>query len=365
MAKKKKSSLKDVLKQRRVLLFLLGFAIVGSLIVFARAATVSDQLIAINNLAFSYSGGGIISIDRDANNNITSYTRPRAIDVSKDEIVYCTPQNEGVVTFRELTAEEKDYLQSNLITQAPEITSTSQAVSLILDEPTVYVDGFADSDSIDSYTKSGQPAFVDGAITYLEQLCSVPGEAIPSGSSPDIIIAQNSDQQRIFNSVAETLAPKAYAGGTTPTTNINATIVSTFEAGLRTRLANTRSSAGKKSVVSTICINTASKDWSTVMAWENVLYHDKIPNRMVEECGPGWNWVGENVGRCSLKTTANTTYLQNDIQKCWNEFMESTGHRDNILDGRMTNFGTGAAISRDSKYIFVTQKFWGGRLIPK
>lgn len=362
---------KKIVKHKKLFLFLLGFTIVGSLIVLARAATVSDQLFAQNNLAYSYTKGGSVTIERDSDGNVTSYTRPRSIDVSKDEIVYCTPENEGVITFRSLTAEEKNYLVNDLFAQKPTISSVqSQTEPSVLDEPRLYIDGFIEGFNGDSYTESDQPALLEQASTYLEKLCSVPGQAIPSGDSPDIILSQKSDKSNnLFNTVAQTLVPKAQAGGTAPPPPPPGPEFAPnpkYEELMRPMFAATRRQYKLQAAINAECLNNAARDWSKVMAQLGYIRHTSVVAILPEaKCGTGWTWLGENVGVCNQVDPNNAELFKRDVQHCWDTFMASTGHRDNILYPYIVNYGIGAYTSGDGTRVYITQLFWAGRVIPK
>lgn len=365
---------KTITKHNKLFVFLLGFTIVGSLIVLARAATVSDQLFAQSNLAYSYTEAGSVSIERDENQNVISYTRPRTIDVSKDEVVYCTPENEGVITFRTLTTEEKNYLANDLFVQKPTISSTQeQSNPSVIDDARVYIDGFTEGFNGDSYTESSQPALIEEARAYLEKLCSVPGQAIPSGDSPDIIISQKASDNSLVNTVAQSLIPKAYAGGGTappppppPPPGPYFAPHPEFEKAMRPMYTSIRNQYKLQIPVNAECLNNAARDWAKVQAQLGYSRHtDDLSLLPVRYCGDGWTGLAENVGAFRVTSLTDLTKIKADAQAGMDAFMASTGHRDNILYPPAVNYGIGAYTSGDGKFVYVTQIFWAGRLIPK
>ncbi|MCA9342744.1 CAP domain-containing protein [Candidatus Saccharibacteria bacterium] len=359
-----------LLLQNKILLFLLGFAVIGSLIVIVRAATsVSEELYTSSNLAYSYSTGGAISVDRNNNGEVTSYTRPRAIDVSKDGYLYCTPADMADITYRALTRQEQDYLSGDLFYTRPTVTvDPSEDGPFIADEPTIYIDGFNSQLNGSSYAQSDYYELVKKSAEHLEQLCSVPGEAIPSGDSLNIILSQASAEQgEWYQPVAELLAPKAFAGGQPSPSGVNYFgINADFETYQHLLMANTRKSNGIPATQATSCLNTAARAWTVVMVNLTYIKHSNpISDLPVKYCGDGWTKLGENVGVVGLQKPNDKASSELSSQAVFNAFMNSPGHKANILDRQYTHHGIGAYTTSDGKRVFVTQTFWRGKALPK
>lgn len=371
MAKKSKNSkLIKFFTSRKIILFLVGFAVIGSLIVIVRAATsVSNELYTSSNLAYSYSSGGATTVERNNNGEIISYSRPRSIDISKDGYLYCTPPNKADVTYRELTAQEKKYLSEDLFYTRPTVAiDLSSDVSFIADKPTLYIDGFTAGLNGASYSESDYPKIVKAASEYLEQLCDSPGAPIPSGDSLNIILSRAETKAgEWYQPVAELLAPKVYAGGQPSPSGVNYFGVNTdHEAYQHVLLANARKSNGMPATQATSCLNSAARDWTVVMVNLTYIKHSNPINKLPEKyCGGGWTKLGENVGVVGLVKPNDKSASELASQTVFNAFMNSPGHRANILDRQFTHHGIGSYTSPDGKRVFITQTFWQGKALPK
>ncbi len=80
--------------------------------------------------------------------------------------------------------------------------------------------------------------------------------------------------------------------------------------------------------------------WAEHLAQINKLEHSNLASGMDDQ----WKRLGENVG-----------YSSSSISKVHDQFMASSGHRANILDGRFTHVGTGVA--KANGRVFVVQMF--------
>lgn len=89
-----------------------------------------------------------------------------------------------------------------------------------------------------------------------------------------------------------------------------------------------------------------ARDWSTQMSGRGVLEHDP---GLASDTPPGAWASTENVGRTTNADAAGALHQA---------FMQSSQHRANILDERLTDFGTGVTVNgRDT---WVTQRFTAG-----
>ena len=109
-----------------------------------------------------------------------------------------------------------------------------------------------------------------------------------------------------------------------------------------------REAAGRNPVKRLDSLDGIAQTWSTQMANENRMYHNPDIRNLVSATYPGqWRSYGENV-------------LQNwcgaDGKKLVQQWMNSFGHRVNLLNPAHTHLGVGAAVA-DSKKLFSTQNF--------
>ena len=108
-----------------------------------------------------------------------------------------------------------------------------------------------------------------------------------------------------------------------------------------TELVNqSRNSVGLPSLPVNIDLYLKAQGWSSQLANDQSLYHSNLAD------GNGYNWarLGENVG------------YGYSIEQVHNAFMNSSGHRANILDGGFNRIGLGVTRSGDGRY-WVVQEF--------
>ncbi|MFU8803036.1 MAG: CAP domain-containing protein [Bradymonadaceae bacterium] len=105
------------------------------------------------------------------------------------------------------------------------------------------------------------------------------------------------------------------------------------------RINKERTNRGLKALKVCGEVRTVARKWSTKMAVENKLYHNPNFGSQI----PQWTVVAENVGRGT------------NVSGLHSAFMNSAGHRKNILDSRFTQIGLGVEV-RDGR-MWVTQNF--------
>jgi uncharacterized protein YkwD len=116
---------------------------------------------------------------------------------------------------------------------------------------------------------------------------------------------------------------------------LNAEQQSTFD-----WLNTTRKQNGRSALVTQTDAQNKAQAWAEKMAREKRMYHSTLTDGI----GSGWCALGENVGYGSTAAA---------VQKMW---MESTGHRTNILDTRWNGVGVGLARSSDG-VLYMAQVF--------
>jgi uncharacterized protein YkwD len=108
-----------------------------------------------------------------------------------------------------------------------------------------------------------------------------------------------------------------------------------------TELVNqSRNSVGLPSLEVNIDLYLKAQGWSSQLASSQRLYHSNLAD------GNGYNWyrLGENVG------------YGYSIEQVHNAFMNSSGHRANILDGGYNRIGVGVTRDGGGRY-WVVQEF--------
>jgi hypothetical protein len=111
------------------------------------------------------------------------------------------------------------------------------------------------------------------------------------------------------------------------------------------RINGQRAAIGRGSLKHIECLNTVAELWTKKMVDRGGISHNpSLANEVQYVCGGAWSILGENVG---------VGYSSDGI---FTAFMNSPGHKANIIDGRFTKVGTGAYWSPDGR-LFVTQVF--------
>lgn len=109
-----------------------------------------------------------------------------------------------------------------------------------------------------------------------------------------------------------------------------------------------RASAGRAPVGYDATLLSIVRNWSGTMAQRQDLRHNPDFGAQVFGAQPAAMRVAENVGR----TTDGVAWLHQ-------AFMDSPGHRANILDARYSNAAVGCVVEGNGQ-IWATVNFWGG-----
>jgi hypothetical protein len=112
-----------------------------------------------------------------------------------------------------------------------------------------------------------------------------------------------------------------------------------------TRINGARAAHGRYQLPHIECLNSVAEVWTERMVIAGQISHNPgLATSVNNYCGRSWDVLGENVG---------VGYSSETI---FNAFMNSTGHKANILDSRFTRTGVGAYWSSDGR-LFVTHVF--------
>jgi len=105
-------------------------------------------------------------------------------------------------------------------------------------------------------------------------------------------------------------------------------------------LNQSRNANGQPSLPVNVDLYLKASAWSNQLANDGYLHHSNLAD------GNGYNWyrLGENVG------------YGYSLEQVQNAFMNSPGHRANILDGGFNRIGVGVTRTPDGRY-WVVQEF--------
>ena len=117
-----------------------------------------------------------------------------------------------------------------------------------------------------------------------------------------------------------------------------ASALSSEESRFVTLHNNARSSRGIAKLSVQSDLTTVARRHSGRMAAKGTIWHN--PN-LANEVGGNWTVLGENVG------------MGPDVDSLFQAFMDSTGHRANILDKDYNQFGVGVVIKEGTIYVTV------------
>lgn len=335
MAKKKKLTLTQKfrnLSKRRKIVFILLFVAVGTLIIgntFAKQTTdySLDQPTELSVLSLSDNKPTVLS--KDANGKVSYESRSKSVNITTEGIVYCTPEDNGQIKIARLTSRQLSRLLDEVSRTGidPKDTSEEDATTIISNTKTLQIS--QDSDPITSTTSRSKPsAKFKQAENTIQQLCKNATEIIPDNAvpvfTPSSDVVETDPPTTGFNFI-----PKAAAGGEAPAEPQFSSAVEDDQIRL---MNHERRIRGIGLLGKSNCLTTAARKWSRHMALVNTGPHHSIIQQSVEsECGSGW-WrkIGENVGQSQ------------DSAGVFQAYMNSPGHRANILDNAYQRVGVGA-----------------------
>lgn len=101
------------------------------------------------------------------------------------------------------------------------------------------------------------------------------------------------------------------------------------------KLNQARAAHGVPRLTTRASLVAVARDWARTMASQSRLYH----NPQLTSDVSNWRWVGENVGYGPDALTVHVA------------FMNSPGHRSNILDRDFTEVGVGAVVVGDRVWV--------------
>lgn len=116
------------------------------------------------------------------------------------------------------------------------------------------------------------------------------------------------------------------------------------EATIFARVNEVRANAGASRVTRPSAMDKVARDWSATMGRtgtfvHNPRYSDQIPN--------GWSAAGENIARRSYRSSDSADAVGRALMDLW---MNSPGHRENILNPLFNRIGVGVAVANGQTY---------------
>lgn len=267
-------------------------------------------------------------VTKESNGQVKYESRGKSINVTSTGTIYCIPENDGAVKIAELTQDQLSQAISQVQSSKPTAGTTEQK------KPEASV-GRTKKLQI---SESNSPKTVEGSISQpaeglvsaekiLDQLCSSATKTIPDSQVPVFTperINKPEFKQSSTGSILSYITPKVSAGGIR-------TIAPEVEDDQIRLINNERRIHGLQQLGKSDCLTKAARTWSFHMAIVNTLYHSSLVQNIEIECGTGW-WqkLGENV------STGGTS------AEVFQAYMNSPGHRANILDGAYQRVGVGA-----------------------
>ena len=109
-------------------------------------------------------------------------------------------------------------------------------------------------------------------------------------------------------------------------------------------------------------LTSLAKEHSTSMVEYNFFSHDRYPGeRSLSYNQPPGTIRGENLSKTPTRRLIPDPYLSLQEVCEWtvSGWMESPGHRENIVESRYNETGVGVSVSEGGKYLYITQIFEG------
>lgn len=315
---------------------ILASALVGSYAIASFAATDTAQPIKRKkgNLSISYIKEQPTVAQLNGSAPATYTQRSRQVEVSSGGVVYCTPQNGAAITKRQLSSAEMKSVRAsvkatNIESQGDDIAK--DATTLVNSYRGITINNGSTTKRTYVYDPSLETASFKQAATILEGLCTGATQQIQEKEVPILTPTQGSvdttqsKSHSIFEAVSTAITPKVSAlvcdANCDPAAELDQFI----------RIGNARGASGVQGLSRLICLDDMARDRAKDMAANGALKHTAdLGGTIAFYCGGNWTpYAGENVG---IAVTSEGVF---------NAFMNSPGHRVNILKPEYTNVGVG------------------------
>ena len=114
---------------------------------------------------------------------------------------------------------------------------------------------------------------------------------------------------------------------------------------------NKRVERGRKAVRGNACIDRMAESWARHLAQANTLTHRKL-GRVLSQCNR--SYVSENLAKYPVSPGMTAADVARGTVKAW---MQSAGHRHNLLSFKPRVIGLGVAKDANGKNWFIVQNF--------
>lgn len=347
-----------------------AFVVIGSLIVYARASTVDyrAEFIANDTLALSYVDEKPSVVEKRPDKSTVYISRARTIDVSKTGTLFCTPENQGTVTEKQLSAVEQNQVNEQIKKAKNEsLPADSEKASdqvYVNDYRGLFIRDLGVSENSRIYSPDLESAYFKDTVKLLEDLCASSTAPAPGSTAPQWDIL-NTNKKSSFNQskpnpIAQAIMPKAEASAATPAGAAYGPDTRHEDVQSALYLA-ARKNAGVPATIRVKCLDVAAREWAKTMAADDILRHSNPLARLPELfCGQTWEKIGENVGVQGIavgnddNASAQAAYII--VQAYWN----SPGHKANMLDPAYQYHGIGSWKTADGTKIYTAHSFWRG-----
>lgn len=337
MAKQSKNKKNPNIKKLQLVVIVL-IALIGMLAltgIFAQSSKGDYSLkVPTEQTAISLSDNRPLVATKDDSGRITYESRGKSINVTTSGTVYCTPPNDGdikvaTISDKQLTETIKQ-LDNNRLTDG--LQKNDKLTATVGDNTKLQLSDSSKPTTIEGNTNQ-TPESITNAEQALDLICSQATTTIPSSQAPAFVPkSSNSTEYTPASpqSWLRHLVPTASAGGTTPTV-VEPRLAPEVEADHINRANQERRNRNLTLMGKSDCLTKAARTWSRQMAIVDTLYHSPLVQTVETECGRDW-WrkIGENVG------------YGPDTASLFQAYMNSPGHRANILDPAFQRIGVGA-----------------------
>lgn len=341
-----------------IVLFLLIFVAIGSAIVVTNAQSNPpaksrrpQQKLLLN---YSDEKPSIVSVKDGV---VTYISRPRNIDVTADNSLYCTPENNGDITTRRLNSDEQAQVSLQIEKsrsaqiQDANTTDTKKVNSsrglAIRDGGSFKNTRYSDRDTETAYFKQ--------TADFLESLCNKPANQIKEDATPEIVASRDASPS-LAQQTRNLILPKANAGGVTYDT--------TAEDAQHIRLAQYRTQNRLAATTRDNCLDVWARRWAEQMAKDRWLRHSNLTAQYYNNCPAAPNGYvglevrfGENIGYWDIPVTDDPAVSRDASNITFNNFINSPEHNSNMLNPIWQFHGMGAYKTADKTKIYIVQAF--------
>lgn len=317
-------------------------ALVGSLALggtFAQAENNDYRLKSgVEQTTLSLTNEKPTTASRDASGKVSYSSRGKSIDVTVTGKIYCTPEDSGQVKVANISQEQLQsalsQIRNNQATQSK--TEVDGAKANIGNSKGIMVSGNSTGGPT-NITSDNAATEVNSVEAELDKICKnatqiVPADQVPA-FVPNTVNIKDVKKPKKRNILRSSLVPSADAYAYT--NSAEPEITPAVEEDQVARINYERAIRGIPQMGKSDCLTRAARSWARVMAISNYLRHSEYVGLVDAECGPNW-WskLGENVGYAPQATLESYNVFQ--------AYMNSPGHRANILDPSFQRVGVGA-----------------------